>query len=48
MQESNTILAVVTQVFFPLLIRGEDGRFTNKKNNFFKICIVLQEEIYAY
>lgn len=48
MQESNTILAVVTQVFFPLLIKREDGRFTNKKNNFLKIYIELQEEIYAY
>lgn len=42
-QESNMILAFVTQIFFPSLIREEDGRFTNEKNNFFKIYIELQE-----
>ena len=37
------ILAFVPQIFFPSLIREEDGRFTNEKNNFLKIYIELQE-----
>ena len=37
MQESNTILDVVTQIFFPSLIREEKKRYTNEKKNFFNL-----------